>query len=215
MDRRQKDLKVMAEAAGLSALKFGRKGGRVYLTCQADNGATRIFSVSNGTTNDYRGDANEQSAMKRWARENPAPDVPTTTPAPPPQQKAPSMPRNTTPAPATIAEQLQPLKKPGGQVLDLAPVEFLRFAKWLSNQDLTRIASMDDLVLLACKHMEKPVDEATVRAAMPEVGLAEPEHWGEPTDAQAIIVREIGLLLKGLGQEPTPAFKKLHGLLMP
>ena len=102
MDRRQKDLKVMAEAAGLSALKFSRKGARVYLTCQADNGNTRTFSVSNGTTNDSRGDANEQSAMKRWARENPAPAAPTTTPAPPPQQKATSMPRNTTPAPATI-----------------------------------------------------------------------------------------------------------------
>lgn len=206
MNKRQKDLKVMAEDAGLVALHPVRRHNRVAFLCEAPNGVTQEFTISNGSSMDQHGDLNERARMKRFARENPAPAA---APQPPQQQKAPSMPART---PAPMAEQLAAVNIAATQVLDLSPVEFLRLSLWLSNQQLAQLPSMDALVMHAGQHLGKPVEEGTVRNAMKEMALSDPEHWGEPTDPQAIIVREIGLLLEGLGQKPTPAFKKLAGL---
>lgn len=217
MQKRQKDLKVMAEAAGLSPLEFVRRRNRVAIMCEAPNGVTREFTISNGSSSDYHGDANEQAKMKRFARENPSqaaePDQQPT------QQKEDRMPRTTAaPAPSTMAEQLAKVNIAAAastQVLDLSPVEFFRLCRWQSNQDLARVSSIDGLVLLASQHMGKPVEESTVRNAMAELDQKDPDHWGEPTDPQAIIVRELGLLMQSLGHTPTPAWLKLHAKLLP
>lgn len=206
LNKRQKDLKVLAEEAGLTVLRPVQRRNRVALMCEAPNGVTAEFTLSNGSSNDAHGDLNERARMRRFARENPAPATP------PQPQKATSMPART---PATMAEQLAATNIAATQVLDLSPVEFLRLSLWLSNQDLARLPSVDALVMEAGKHLGKPVEEGTLRNAMREMALTDPAHWGEPTDPQAIIVRELGLLMQSLGHTPTPAWLKLHAKLLP
>lgn len=209
LNKRQKDLKVLAEEAGLTVLRPVQRRNRVALMCEAPNGNTAEFTLSNGNTNDAHGDLNERARMRRFARENPAPATP---PQPAQPQKAPSMPART---PATMADQLAAATIAATQVLDLSPVEFLRLSLWLSNQNLALLPSVDALVMEAGKHLGKPVEEGTVRNAMREMALTDPAHWGEPTDPQAIIVRELGLLMQSLGHTPTPAWVKLHAKLLP
>lgn len=217
MDKRQKDLKVMAEASGVTPLKFDRRKSRVYLMCEAENGATREFSVSTGGTSDVRGDQNEQSLMKRWARENAKPE---STPQP---KKAPATmqtpvaklsPRQS----ASMGEQLA--TQMSGKTVTKEPAELgmkdmFRLCTWMKLGDLAKVPSMEALVLEASKHLGVAVQESTVREAMDATGVTEPVHWSEPSDPQAIIVREIGLLLKGLGQAPTDAFSKLAAAIVP
>ena len=70
MDRRQKDITTMAEIAELAIVAIQKRNGRQFITCRADNGVEREFSISHGSRSDARGDQNELSAMKRFAREN-------------------------------------------------------------------------------------------------------------------------------------------------
>lgn len=213
MNKRQKTLKLMAEQAGLTAVKFDCRQSRHYLMCEADNGNRLEFWLSTASILDPRAEQNELSRMKRFARENAAPTKAqnvTQPPQTPPKEK----PNMTAPrAAATI--DITPKTKPDAQVLDLSPTEFLRLAMWLQNQDLAIIPSMDVLVLECNKHMGRPVEEGSVRSAMGELNKQEPAHWGEPTDPQAIIAREVGRMLKELGMTPTDAFTKLAARLLP
>lgn len=213
MDKRQKDLKVMAEAAGISPLTFDRRKSRVYLLCEAENGVTREFSVSTGSTSDVRGDQNEQALMKRWARENAKPQ-PITPPQPKKAQATMPAPRQASSMGEQIAAQMSG-KNAAKEPAELGMKDMFRLCTWMKLGDLNKVPSMDALVLESSKHLGMPVQESTVREAMDATGVAEPAHWGEPTDPQAIIVREIGLLLKGLGQAPTDAFNKLAEKLLP
>lgn len=216
MNKRQKTLKLMAEQAGLTSIKFDCRSSRHYLMCEADNGNRHEFWLSTASTLDPRAEQNELSRMKRFARENQAPQAkeqitqpqrkePTTMPAQRPIAIAAS-----TPAIDTTLKA-----KPVAQVLDLSHAEFLRLAMWLNTQNLSTIQSMDVLVLESSKHMGKPVDEPTVRSAMIELAKDEPAHWREPTDPHAIIVREVGRLLKEFGMAPTDAFNKLSSRMVP
>lgn len=199
MNKRQKTLKLMAEQAGLAAIKFDCRNSRHYLMCQAENGNRLEFWLSTATNLDPRAEQNELSRMKRFAREN---AVLTTEAA----------------TPTTHLERLKamPTTTPAqNPVLDLSHAEFLRLAMWLNNQNLDSYPSMDALVLECNKHMGRTVEESSVLSAMGELGKDEPARWCEPTDPQTIIVREVGRMLKELGMTPTDAFAKLAARLLP
>lgn len=185
----------MAMQAGLSPQRYERKSNRGVLTCIAENGASRDFSVSLGSRNDPRGDMNELGAMKRFARENAAPASRATSPTTP--EKEPQiMPKAPTRIAANAAEQL-------------SPVVFYRAAEWLKGQKLANFPTLEALALQAAQQVATPVTEEDMRLVLTTIGIQEPAHWSEPTDPQAILVRELSLIMKRLGETPTPAFDRL------
>lgn len=227
MDKRRKALKVMAETAGLTALQFDSKNSRTYLRCEAPSGAKQDFWLSEATRVDPCAEQNELSRMKRFARENPAASTPI-APAPasqPQPRNSPAM-KQPTIATTAISAALQDAvanttsTTPAAavrqvEVIELGPREFFQLAEWMRKQQLAKVANFDVLQLEAGKHLGQPVDAVSLRSAMELTGIKEPAHWGEPTDPQAIIVRELARVMTELGVVPTLAFNKLHAKLLP
>lgn len=76
MHKRIGDMKRFLTKAGLTLVSFdSSKGGRITATAKAGTDETRIFSLSGGGSDDVRGDLNEFSRMKRFARECPPPPL--------------------------------------------------------------------------------------------------------------------------------------------
>lgn len=201
MEKRQKDIVTMAMQAGLSPLRYERKSNRGVLTCAAENGAERVFSISLGARTDARGDLNELGAMKRFARENRQP-APATTPTPANPNKE-HEPMAKAPAPTHPATE------------QLSPVVFYRVAEWLKSQKLANFPTLEALALQAAQQVATPVSEEDMRLVLTTIGIQEPAHWSEPTDPQAIIVRELANVMKKLGEAPTSAFERLAAHLLP
>lgn len=204
MERRQKDLYAMAEQAGLSPQRYERKSNRGFLLCVAENGAERTFAVTLSSRHDPRGDLNELGAMKRFARENRLSE-PTEAVAPPTPTKkeAPEMAK----APVAVAT-ITPNEQ-------LSPVVFYRVCEWLKAQKLMNFPSLEALALQAAQHVQTAVAEDDMRLVLRTIGSDEPAHWRDPTDPQAIIVRELATVMKKLGETPTPAFERLAARLLP
>ena len=204
MDRRQKDIITMAEQAELTAVSAEKRNGRQYITCRADNGVERSFSISLGSRSDARGDQNELSAMKRFAREN------AEHPPQPNKRDTLTMTKTDRTKPTiTIDPSQEPVVKA------LSPVDFYRACEWLKAQNLQTFPNMDALVLGAAKHVETAflVDDMVV--AMKTTGITEPPHWSEPTDPHTILVRELHNMMKDLGVTAIPAFARLRDQLLP
>lgn len=204
MDRRQKDILTMAELAELAVVRAEKRDGRQWVTCRADNGVERKFSVSLGSRGDPRGDQNELSTMRRFAREN---ALRPTHPIQPKQRETLTMAKDTTkPAIKIIAPQL-------------APVDFYKVCEWTKAEHakhlLSRFPNLEAMALAASKHIGSPVTEADITAALGATDLKEPEHWAEPTDPHAILVRELGTMMKELGMTASPAFARLRDKLLP
>lgn len=193
MDRRQKDIVTMAELAELTAVRTEKRSSRQFITCRADNGVEREFSISLGSKSDARGDQNELSVMKRFARENAAP-------SPQPTK------RNT----LTMAK---PTSK--STTSQLSPVDFYKVCEWLKAQALPTFPNLEALALGAAKHIGSSVSEADVTTAMSATSISEPAHWAEPTDPQTIVVRELLNVMKDLGASASPAFAALAAKLLP
>lgn len=197
MDRRQKDAMTMAELAELTVVSVEKRDGRQWITCRADNGIERRFSISLGGKGDARGDQNELSAMKRFAREN-AEQTP--------------QPKNR----ETLTMQ-KDKAKPTLKIstAQLAPIDFYKVCEWLKSQPLATFPNLEALTLGAAKHIGSTVTDADVTTAMDATGIAEPAHWSEPTDPHAIVVRELSMMMKELGVAASPAFARLSAALLP
>ncbi|MBV7457357.1 hypothetical protein KW843_22950 [Acidovorax sp. sif1233] len=203
MERRQKDIYTMAEQAGLSPQRYERKSNRGCLLCVAENGAERTFAVSLGNRIDPRGDMNELGAMKRFARENKLPERPAAPPTTAIKKATLTMPK----APAATSQATTNEQLP--------PVAFYRVCEWLKSQKLSNFPSLEALALQAAQHIQTAVSESNVKLALEVTGTKEPEHWSDPTDPNAIIVRELSRIMKQLGEKPTPAFERLATVLLP
>ena len=168
-----------------------------------DNGVEREFSISLGSKSDPRGDLNELSAMKRFARENAEQT---------PQPKH----RNTLTMQKDKAKPTIKISTPSEPVVRaLTPVDFYRACEWLKQQNLATFPSMDALVLGAAKHIETAFLLHDMKVAMETVGISEPAHWSEPTDPHTILVRELAMMMKELGVAASPAFARLSAALLP
>lgn len=193
MERRQRDIFDMAERAGLSPARYERRDTRGVLLCVAENGAEREFSVSLGGRNDYRGDQNELSRMKRFARENALPSTQATNQ--PPKNEITTM--------AKI-----PMQAP------LDPVAFYRACEWLKGQKIVTFTSLEALAKDATEHVGTTVSEDDMKLVMVTLNVSEPAHWNDPKDPQAIIVRELATVMKKLGENPSAAFDRLAASLL-
>ena len=203
MDRRQKDITTMAELAELTALCCEKRNGRQHVRCRADNGVERDFSISLGSRSDPRGDQNELSAMRRFARENAE-----QTPQPKTRETL-TMQKDKAKPTIKIDPNLEPVVKA------LSPVDFYRACEWLKLQTLTTFPDMEALVLGAAKHIETAFLVDDMKVAMETVGISEPPHWSEPTDPHTILVRELATMMKELGHAASPAFARLTAQLLP
>lgn len=197
MDRRQKDAMTMAELAELAVVSVEKREGRQHITCRADNGVERRFSISMGGKSDPRGDQNELSAMKRFAREN-------ADQSPQPQK------RETLTMQKVTSKQVAPNSTP-----PLDPIAFYKVCEWLKSKPLATFPNMEALALGAAKHIGSGLTEADMATAMQATGITEPVHWSEPTDPHAILVRELGSMMKELGVTASPAFARLRDKLLP
>lgn len=198
MERRQKDIITMAEQADLAAVRTEKRLGRQWITCSAENGVEREFSISLSARGDPRGDLNELGKMRRFARENKA--AASSQPEPTPTQ---TTPKKTLTMPKQAA------------VTALSPVNFYRVCEWVKEQDLANFPNMEALALGAAKHVGAEVPEDEMKLAMATTGRKEPEHWSEPTDPHAILARELGRMMKELGVKKSPAFERLFATLLP
>ena len=198
MERRQKDITTMAEIAELTALRCEKRNGRQFVRCRADNGVEREFSISLGSRSDPRGDQNELSAMKRFARENAE------------QTPYPKTRETLTMQKVTAKTQAA---KPAVQTL--TPVDFYKVCEWIKTQAMPTFPNLEALALGAAKHIGAAVHESDITTAMETVGVSEPPHWAEPTDPHAIIVRELATMMKELGHAASPAFSRLATHLLP
>lgn len=219
MDWRTKDLVRMAHQADLEVIGHYRKGVRFYADTRAPNGVEMTFSLSSGRPEDTRGDLNELSRMKRFARSNPAPQrVPVTPPVvePPKEESAPPIAHSTptktktlTMSKAKIVTQT-PASPPGlTQAHDLTPTEFYRLCEWIKVQPLANIPSFDGMAMLASKHAGRGLADSTVREAMAATAIEEPEHWNLPKEPHIIVALELEKFMKSLGAEPSEAFLSL------
>lgn len=197
MDRRQKDITTMAEIAELAIVAIEKRNSRQFITCRADNGVEREFSISHGSRGDARGDQNELSAMKRFARENAEQT---------PQPKS----RDTLTMQKDKAKSTLKIS-----TAQLAPIDFYKVCEWLKVQPLATFPNLEALTLGAAKHIANTVTDADIKTAMDATGIAEPEHWSEPTDPHAILVRELSTMMKELGVTESPAFARLRDKLLP
>lgn len=197
MDRRQKDITTMAEIAELAIVAIEKRNSRQFITCRADNGVEREFSISLGSKSDARGDQNVLSAMKRFAREN-------AEQTPQPQKRETLTMAKDTAKPTLKISTAQ-----------LPPIDFYKVCEWLKAQQLATFPNLEALTLGAAKHIGGTVTEADITTAMNATSISEPAHWSEPTDPNAILVRELSTMMKELGVTESPAFTRLRDKLLP
>ncbi len=196
MDRRQKDIMTMAQMAELAAVRTEKRGNRQFITCRADNSVEREFSINLSGRGDPRGDQNELSAMKRFAREN----------ADQNQTK-----KRETLTMAKAADKYTVKST----TAELTPVDFYKVCEWLKAQPLANFPNKEALTLGAAKHIGSTVTDADITTAMDTISISEPPHWSEPTDPHAILVRELSTMMKELGVNASPAFARLRDKLLP
>jgi hypothetical protein len=196
---RTRTLVNMVKDAELEVVQHYSKAGRVCVDVRAPNGVERMFAISL-RPGDARGDLNEQGKIRRFAREN--------TPTPPAVE---------IPAPVVTVKQKRSIMKPADQKAEtpastaaqqLTPIEFYRLCEWLKKQTVADFASVDALALAGAQYMGESVSEGTIREAMQATGTAEPESWTALPDPHVVLARELEALLKQLGTDPSPTFRR-------
>lgn len=172
--------------AGLEVVGTDIKNGRVVVEAKAPNGVSRSFSLSTSGRSDPRGDLNENSRIKRFAKAN--------TPAAPEQlEETPEMAQTAASTPA--AEQL-------------TPIEFYKLCERVKTADLAKYADIEVAAQAASTYSEKTISVGTLREAMDATGIVEPEAWTKLPEPHVIFARELESMLSALGQEPSPLFRR-------
>ncbi|ACR14994.1 hypothetical protein BcepIL02_gp01 [Burkholderia phage BcepIL02] len=197
---RIRNLVEMVKDAELEVVRHYSKDGRVCVDVRAPNGVERAFAISL-RPGDVRGDLNEQSKIRRFAREN--------TPIPPAVD---------IPAPVVTVKQKRSIVKPADQKAEtpastaaqqLTPIEFYRLCEWLKQANAASVSGLDVLARAASEAIGQQVSEAAMREAMEATDTAEPDAWNPLPDPHVVLAREIEALTKALGHEPSPMFRRL------
>lgn len=192
---RTRDLVNMVKDAELEVVQHYSKAGRVCVDVRAPNGVERTFAISL-RPGDVRGDLNEQSKIRRFAREN--------TPIPPAVE-----------LPPPVVKPKDDMKKPTetAAATELTPREFYRLCELLKKVDLSTVASIE----VAARHMGAELDmkisEEVLREAMEATDTPEPDAWNPLPEPHVVLARELEALLKQLGTDPSPQFKRLLAAL--
>jgi hypothetical protein len=97
--------------------------------------------------------------------------------------------------------------------IELSPLDFYRLCEWLKAKasEIAALPSSEALALAITRHIGQPVETGTIQQAMQVTGVAEPDHWNDPTDPTLILARELATLMKSLGAAQSAAFAKLVG----
>lgn len=201
MNKRVALLKHMLDDAGLTLVEFKDKhDGRVTCVANAGTEETRIFSITL-KEGDRRGDLNEASRMRRFAREcgTPATQLaeklkpvveefkkvaavaPPKTPPPTDylgwKNPPPSEPSARVEAPTLL--EAKPMTKavrpiPSNKGMKLARLtmdEQYRLIEWVKTQDITTYKNIDELNKAAAAFLKLPVADATLHKAMAIAGV--------------------------------------------
>lgn len=188
---RKRLLNDMVKDAGLEVVSAEMRNGRVAIDARAPNGVTRTFSLSNHTRSDPKGDLNEHSRIKRFARENPDPAA----------------------APAQQTEEEPSMAKKESTVIrtsdELTQGEFYKLCVWLTDVILAENPeSLDALAAKAGAHFGRVISADTMREAMEATGTPAPECWTKLPDPHVIFARELEQLMTSLGQDASPLFRR-------
>jgi hypothetical protein len=174
---RTRDLVNMAKDVGLEVVGHYIKQNRVCIDTRAENGVEASFSLSNSSRSDVRGDLNEQSRMKRFARANALKQEPE----------------------ETMQRETIKLKDSTAAAQELTPIEFYKLCEYIKSMDVSSASSLEVLTRGAASHLGATVSEASVREAMTATGTADPECWTPLAEPIVIVARELALLLEQLG----------------
>lgn len=188
---RLRDLVDMVKDAGLAVVQHYSKAGRVCVDVRAPNGVERTFAISL-RPGDARGDLNEHAKIRRFAREN--------TPIPPAVE-----------LPPPVVKPKDDMKKPTetAAATELTPREFYRLCEWLKQANAASVSGLDVLARAASEAIGQPVSEAAMREAMEATDTAEPDAWNPLPEPHVVLARELEALLKQLGTDPSPLFKRM------
>lgn len=192
---RVRDLVEMVKEAGLEVVQHYAKPGRACVDARAPNGLEKMFAVSIKPS-DARGDLNEQSKIRRFAREN--------TPIPPAVE-----------LPPPVVTPKENMKKGSEAVAaqELTPREFFKLCEWLKSRNCGSVSGLDVLARAASSDLGLTVSEAIMREAMEATDTKEPDAWHPLPDPHTVLARELEALMKSLGQEPSTTFKRLLATL--
>jgi hypothetical protein len=183
-----RDLMNMLREHGLEAVRQYNRPGRVCIDARAPNGVETMFSVSMASAMDVRNDLDTKNMIRKFARQNPAPET-------------------TTMKKATLAAV--PAEAVTEAARELTPTEFYRLCEWTKTANVRDLPNLETLAGIASRHSTMTISESVMREAMGAVGMPEPDHWHAPGDPQLVVAWELGALMKQLGVEASPAFKKL------
>ncbi|RKP44735.1 hypothetical protein [Pararobbsia silviterrae] len=208
MTNRARDIKHLAERAGLEVVRVQRESNRMCAVLRAPNGVERSFSIATGKC-DSAGDNLASMHMRRFLRENPAPEA--ATPSTEPTKKAaqmsekrPTLTAKSSPTPAASG----PVSSASRAAEELTPREFHRLCLWVVSE-ASKHPSAESLAVAATTHFEHAISAETVTHAMDVAECPQPEAWTPLPEPTVVLANEIAILLKSLGTDPSPQFRRL------
>jgi len=182
---RMKLLRDMVLDAGLELVSTGFRNNRVAVEAKAPNGLTRTFQLSTSSRIDPRGDLNEHSNIKRFARQNPAPGE------------------------APAIEETDMSKKPATHAeKQLTPIEFYRLCELVKKVNAGTVSGIDVFAAGLGNELGLSVSIETAREAMTATGTPEPAEWTQLPDPHVVLARELAAIQEALGQTPSTLFKR-------
>jgi hypothetical protein len=187
---RTRDLVNMAKDVGLEVVSHHIKQNRVCIEARAENGASSSFSLSNSSRSDIRGDLNEQSRMKRFARAN--------------ASQAEQLPNQD-----MQRDTIKLKKDETAAAQELTPIEFYRLCEWVKLARMNLHPNLAALALAASHDIGQTVSERAMGEAMQATNTKDPDHWTPLADPHTILARELEALLKQLGQPQSSQFTRL------
>ncbi|CAN7543738.1 hypothetical protein LJR130_003834 [Variovorax sp. LjRoot130] len=236
MEKRHKDMLTLLTAAGLEPGKIYSHRGRICGEGMAPNGREQTFSLSNGSTSDVRGDLNESSRMKRFAKANPKVEPPKTAlglaltqakviesprvrrritidlepPPPPPQLELTAPP----PAPVQPPPVPAPMTAPAKTINKISQISFFKLCTWLQTADLKEAHSYQWIADRASPVVGVTVSPSTVREAYTATGVELPERLRAPAvEPHVYVARELAAFMRKLGENPSEELMAIAGKL--
>lgn len=196
MIKRERDIEDMVERCGLETLNFSKNGGHYQLTLRAPNGETRRFAFAK-TPSDVRGDLNQEAELKRWARDNPAPDTAISIAMK--TAKDPGMPKIIPPE-----HKETPMAAPPAAKAPFGHIEFYKVCEWLKAEKLDeRPMTHGQLAVVASTALGFTVPDKEIGQCLEAVGIRLLPPTIKAKDAIRCISRELQALMKELGREPS------------
>jgi hypothetical protein len=200
MHSRTKELIEMAREAGLEPIAQFSAGSRLVVEARAGNGVTRQFQLQR-KPGDQCGDLNERARMRRFGRENPAPD--TETPTPEPSLEADMK------GQAKLSVANGASHTASDAAIELTPTEFYKLCEHTKGVAWDQMSDLEAFAQAASTAIGHTVSEATAKEAMEATGTATPEHWMAPLEPHVVLARELSALLTQLGHQPSRHFTRL------